>query len=284
VGRARPLRSLTIALALILVIVVFLVVGPLIPNGFGYDARAYWGFPRDPIYAGPGPANGYGIYRYSPAFIPIMELFTLVPWPAFAVGWVGVAALVYWWLAGPSWLPLLAFPPFLFEMYLGNIHMLLAAAIVLGFRWPAAWAFVILTKVTPGIGLLWFAVRREWRSLTIALAATLLIAAVGVVLAPDAWAEWIRSLQQTQASVGDNVILIPLWVRVVAAAALVTWGGLTDRRWTVVVGAMLALPTLWNHSLAMLVGVVALRRRMPEVLPSLVPLPTLTLRRSAATS
>ena len=42
-------------------------------------------------------------------------------------------------------------------------------AIVLGFRWPFTWAFVLLTKVTPGVGLLWFAVRREWRSLAIAL-------------------------------------------------------------------------------------------------------------------
>ena len=28
-------------------------------------------------------------------------------------------------------------------------------------RWPAAWAFVLLTKMTPGIGLLWFAFRRD---------------------------------------------------------------------------------------------------------------------------
>ncbi len=55
---------------------------------------------------------------------------------------------------------------------MGNVHMLLALAIVLGFRWPATWSFVLLTKVTPGIGLLWFAVRREWRSLAIALGAT----------------------------------------------------------------------------------------------------------------
>ena len=50
------------------------------------------------------------------------------------------------------------------ELAGGNISLLLAVAIVVGFRWPAAWAFVLLTKVTPGIGLLWFVVRREWRS------------------------------------------------------------------------------------------------------------------------
>ena len=51
----------------------------------------------------------------------------------------------------------------------------IAAAIVIGFRWPAAWSLVLLTKITPGIGLLWFAVRREWRSLAIALGAVIMI-------------------------------------------------------------------------------------------------------------
>ena len=60
----------------------------------------------------------------------------------------------------------------------GNVSLLLAVAIVVGFRWPAAWALVLLTKITPGIGLLWFAVRREWRHLAIALGATAAIVAV----------------------------------------------------------------------------------------------------------
>ena len=177
-------RSLLIAFAVILVALVFLVVGPSIPNGFNFDGRAYWGFPRDPIYAGPGTANGYGIYRYSPIFVPIMTAFTLLSWQLFAVAWVAFLFAVYVWMVGPDWLVLLAFPPVIFEIYMGNVHLLLAAAIVLGFRYPAAWSFVLLTKVTPGIGLLWFAVRREWRSLAIATGVTAAIAAVGFVLAP----------------------------------------------------------------------------------------------------
>ncbi len=43
-----------------------------------------------------------------------------------------------------------------------------------------------------------------------------------------------------------------------------TWGARTDRRWTVVVATTLALPTLWFHGLAMLVGVVALHHGQPE--------------------
>jgi Glycosyltransferase family 87 len=256
--------GLCVAFALFMVWIVFFVVGPTIPNSFGFDARAYWGFPRDPIYAGPGTANGYTIYRYSPVFIPIMQLFTLIPWPVFALLWAGFLFAVYLWMSGRNWLPLLAFPPILFELSMGNIHLLLAAAVVLGFRWPAAWSFVLLTKVTPGIGLLWFAVRREWRSLAIALGVTLAIVAVGVVVAPAAWADWVRSLRDTAPSVGENIVAIPLLFRLVASAGLVVFGALTNRRWTVVVASTLALPTLWSHSFAMLVGIVALRRGMPE--------------------
>ena len=42
-------------------------------------------------------------------------------------------------------------------------------------RHPAAWAFPLLTKVTTGVGVLWFAFRRDWRSLGIAIGATAVI-------------------------------------------------------------------------------------------------------------
>jgi hypothetical protein len=204
------------------------------------------------------------LYRYSPAFVPLMTLFTILPWPVFVGCWIAFLALVYVWLVGPWWLPLLAFAPFLIELRMANVHLLLAAAIVLGFRWPATWAVVLLTKVTPGIGLLWFAVRREWRSLGIALGATAAIVAVSFVLAPKHWMDWFVSLARTTQDDPPLAIHVPLLWRSVAAAALVIWGARTDRRWTVVVAATISLPTLWVHGLAMLAGVIALRRGLPE--------------------
>ena len=47
---------------------------------------------------------------------------------------------------------------------------------------------------TAGIGLLWFAVRREWRPLGIALGTTLAISAVSFVLAPGLWTSWFDLL------------------------------------------------------------------------------------------
>ena len=78
----------------------------------------------------------------------------------------------------PAFPGLLAFPPVALNLVDGNIHLFLAVAIALGFRYPALWSVVLLTKVTPGVGLLWFAVRREWRSLRIALGVTGAIVAV----------------------------------------------------------------------------------------------------------
>ena len=39
------------------------------------------------------------------------------------------------------------------EISLGNIHIFLALVTVFGLRWPWLWSFVLLTKVTPGVGL-----------------------------------------------------------------------------------------------------------------------------------
>ena len=51
---------------------------------------------------------------------------------------------------------------------------------------------------------------------------------------------------------------MPLWLRLPSAVALVTWGARTDRRWTVPVAAMLALPALWFGGASMLLAAVAL--------------------------
>ena len=267
--RTRPVDPVFVVRAVLSVIGLFMiwvVVSGLLadPHNLAYDARAYWGYPRDVLYAGNGDASGYTIYRYSPVFVPLMTLFTQLPWGVFAVAWVAITIVVYLWLAGPWWLALLAFPPFVMEMRMGNVHMLLALAIVLGFRWPATWSFVLLTKVTPGIGLLWFAVRREWRALAIALGVTAALVSVSVVLAPGLWVEWLHSLTETREPDVPLAAVVPLWPRLIAAALLITWGARTNRRWTVVVGATMSLPVLWFHGLAMLVGIVALQRGLPE--------------------
>ena len=97
--------------------------------------------------------------------------------------WTALLLAAAFFLTGPRLL-LLGLVLGAMEIAGGNISLLLTVAIVAGFRYPWTWAFVILTKITPGIGLLWFVVRREWRQLGIALGATAAIVAVGVVSVP----------------------------------------------------------------------------------------------------
>ena len=56
-----------------------------------------------------------------------------------------------------------------------------------------------------------------------------------------------------------SAIPVPLWLRLPAGALLVAWGASTDRRWTVPVAAMLALPAMWYGGLCMILAVLFLR-------------------------
>jgi len=75
--------------------------------------------------------------------------------------------------------------------------------------WPASAGRGVglrpLTKVTPGVGLVWFAVRREWRSLAIAATATAVVVAVSAAVAPGAWAGWIGVSRPTRVRAGPGL-------------------------------------------------------------------------------
>jgi hypothetical protein len=137
---------------------------------------------------------------------------------------------------------------------------------VIGFRWSATWALMFLTKITPGIGVLWFAARREWRAFATALGVTAAIVAVSYALNPAAWQEWIAILRSDlaggagQASLDTSgwYLAVPLLPRLVAAGALAVAAGLLDRRWLVPFVVVLALPVVWLNGLAVLAAVVPL--------------------------
>ena len=197
-------------------------------------------------------------YVYSPAFIQVMAPLTRLPWMLFMGIWTALLILAVRFLTGPR-LFALGVLLAIVELAGGNISLLLATAIVLGFRWPAVWSFVLLTKVTPGIGLLWFVVRREWRQLGIALGATALIVAASATIFPHAWLDWFNLLTGLVGRDGTwAAVPIPFVVRLPVAVAVVVWGARTDRRWTVPVAGMLALPALWYGGLTMLLAVIAL--------------------------
>jgi hypothetical protein len=212
---------------------------------FGYDVYAYWSVDLGHLYAQtPEALSGLGAFHYSPALAQVFALFHVLPWWIFLWAWTALLVATLVWLGGRWTLLLLAFPPLVLELYAGNINLLIAAAVALGFRYPAAWAFVLLTKVTPGVGVLWFAFRREWRNLAIALGVTLAIVLVSFVTVPALWGQWLTALFDL-GGLGEGAIPIPVVVRLPVAAAVVWWGARTDRRWAVPVAATIATPVLW---------------------------------------
>jgi hypothetical protein len=227
-----------------------------VPSILGFDAYATWSLDLSHPYA--GTYLDLGAFRYTPAYAQAFAWTGLLPWGLFLGGWLAaILAIIAWW--GRSWtVALIALPPVALELYHGNIHIFMVAAMVAGFRWPALWAFPLLAKVTPGIAVLWFAGRRAWRSLGIALGTTAAIVLVSVLLAPDLWRQFIEVnvLGLSWRSETPLPIDIPFAVRAPVAAALAYYGGLRNWRWTVPVAATIALPIIWWHGLSMLLGLI----------------------------
>lgn len=228
------------------------------------DTDMYWrSSSGGPMFGTVWGADAASRYVYPPPLAQVLQPLHELGWHAFVALWtVGIFLALWgstrWWslpvlgVSGAAALGLgfdhaLANP--LTFAFIGNIQSVIALAILLSFRWPAFWAFVLLTKIGPGIGLLWFAVRGEWRHLGIAVATTAVVAGISFVLAPGAWADFVR-FAATNVSTPPPVpvVPVPLLVRLVMSAALIVWGARTDRRWTVPIAAGWASLALYEWS------------------------------------
>ena len=241
-------------IAFVIVLVVFTIARP-VPAG---DAHAYWAVDLANPYTRPVATTD--AFTYPPPAALFFAVLGQLPFEVFQAGWTLLIGFALLWLTGPWALAFLVIPVVASDLYLGNIHVLLAAAIVGSLRRPALWAIPLLTKPTVGVGLLWFVARGEWRKLAVAIGVTGALAALAWVLAPGLWPMWIDYVLATGVSpdVGSAYwVPLPLLVRLPAAALLVIWGARTNRLWTLPTAAMLGLPVLWLVGLAMLAGAFA---------------------------
>jgi hypothetical protein len=227
------------------------------------DANAYWLTGHGPMYSADYQLWTRG-YSYPPPFALLLTPLTQLSWDAFRILWLGAVLVAYTWLLWGV-RPGLRLPLVLALMIWAsdNLYWALAVVAVIGFRYPAAWALPLLTKITPGVGVAWFAARFEWRSLAIALGTTAAIAAVSYILAPDAWATWIalmRGQDLANTSVTNFFIVLPsLPIRVALALVLVVVGARTDRRWTVPVAMLVAQPDISFAAFGLLAAIPRLR-------------------------
>jgi len=250
----------------------FLVQGP-VSHIAGADAFAYWSVDLANPYR--ARVGDFGAFTYSPPMASLASLAGLLPWRTFLPLWTALLLAVAVWLGGRRALLVLAFPPVAIELYYGNINLLIAVALVLGMTRPWTWAFVLLTKPTCGVGLVWFAARREWRQLAIALGVTLVAVMASAMLMPGLWRDWVALLMASaQHPPADTWLPIPIWIRLPAAGALVWWGARTDRPWTVPAAVTVALPVIWFAGLAILVAALRTQDRVAdERRSSVMPLP-----------
>ena len=137
------------------------------------------------------------------------------------------------------------------ELVNRNIFILLAASAVIGLRKPALFAFPVLTKITTGVGLIWFVARREWKRLFQGIGASVAIVAVAYVLDPAAWQAWVGFLLDNY---GTQDGAISFLLRCVAAAALVAVGARKQWPWLIAPAMVLAAPIFALPTLTILMA------------------------------
>ena len=258
---ARPLRDALIVVGLGRAAYYFFVQDIQPWTFVGVDARAYWQVDLAHPYLS-SSVGGVSSYLYSPAVAQVLAPFGALPFNVFFGIWLAVSLAILWWLIRPwPWaLPIFSLP-IIYELCVGNVNYLLAAAIVLGFRAPSLWAFPVLTKITLGVGALWFAVRREWHSLALVLGSIAVIVTISFVLSPTAWTDWIALLM----TYSNRNELLPL--RFAGAIVLVAIGALTGRRWLVPIAVWIAQPNVIINSWVILLATIRLREREPTGIP-----------------
>jgi hypothetical protein len=261
VGTGRPVVVRAIRDGLSIAGVLLLIVTFTTGGSPGYDFFAYWSVDPAHPYA---VKEGFGAFHYAPPLVWLVGPLKLVPWPLAYWLWFAMLFAVLVWLARDWSLAWLAFPPVSVELYHGNIHLLIAAALVLSMRWPVAYAFLVLSKVGPGVTAIWWVVRREWRHLAIGLGSAAIVVAISFAVSPSTWFAWVEHIS-SESNQAFNLIPVPLLIRLPIAAVVAVVAGLTNRAWLLPFAAVLALPLLWVHGLAILVAITPLRRARPPV-------------------
>jgi hypothetical protein len=206
------------------------------------DAAVYHAVDWPPSYE--GSTALISSYNYSPAFAFWVQPLQTMDFSAFRllITLANMAALAY--LVGPWGALLLVglqMPLVAQDLAVGNINLIVGALVVLALRYPALYAFPVLTKVTPAVGVVWHAARGEWRSVAIAGAVTLAIALPSLVLSPTSWVEWVQLLTANDRLVSD-LLVVPVWMRATVAIGLTFYAARTDRIWLVPIAAALVGP------------------------------------------
>jgi hypothetical protein len=232
----------------------------LVIAGIGYvvaneaaDARVMYEIGLASPYAGYRPSHPG--FPYSPLVAQLLQPLQALPWPVFHAIIVGGELAALAWLIGLPLAALLAFvqaPLLVDDLRVGNIQLMVTALVVIGFTRPPAWAGALLTKVSPGIGLLWFVERREWRRVALAIGTTAALALVSFTFAPQLWFDWFHLLTGSPLADAQHLAPLPFVARIAVGAAVVLVAAISDRAWLVPLGMAIATPEYGSQWLILL--------------------------------
>jgi hypothetical protein len=225
-----------------------------------YDFDFYW---HATNFSDLYPANWLDqtyAYVYPPVLAQVLYPLHLLPYAVVQMAWTTLCFASLWiclreWslvalLAGfvGVFLPANNLPgEWLGAALVGNMQFPIAAAIVLGMRLPGMFAVPILTKLTVGVGVLWFAFRREWRRFATAIGVTAVVVVVSALISPGAWLEWLRfSIDNYGGPSIPPIIGPPLPLRLIAAVVLVAFAARSGRAWLVPLACGIAVPGLYG--------------------------------------
>ena len=255
----------------------------------------------------------FGLFYYPPPFVLIALPLTLLPpeldaWIAsialtavflVAVAILPVSTRVRWWivlLGGLSW-------PLVYAIKLGQVGPILLLTFAIGWRWMAnprrlglATAVGTAIKLQPIVILAWAFVTGRRRAVVIGLAAFLVLAVAGTVLAgPTSWLDQLGLLIRLskpvstpnnvtpgrlafEAGFGDTTawaIQIGWWIAVGLVVLFVLWKGSNEASYLAVVTASQAIsPILWDHYALMLLLPTAWLLQRRVWIAALIPLAT----------
>ena len=130
---------------------------------------------------------------------------------------------------------------------------------------PYAFAVGAALKIAPALGIVYFLSARRWRDALTAAAAGVGVLAISLVLAPDAWRDFVALAKDAGAG-SSGLLPVPYWVRAAVGIGLAIVAG-RARPWlgecVLVLAITVANPSLFVTALSIPVAIVPLLRSKP---------------------
>jgi hypothetical protein len=238
------------------------------------DEHAYWLAGErlaagQPLYdPAADPTTPYA-YWYPPPLAQVLAPFTgfVTDW-AFTVAWTVLLLGCVFYLADRRLLvalAMIAFLPVAVELWYRNIHLVVAALVLLALRrTPLAWVAATALKVTPVIAMGYLVAARRYRDAALVATVGAAVLAVSIVVTPGAWSQFVDVAIIRGGSSGASLVAVPFPVRLAAALALAVAGGRIGGRrgeTLLVIGLVVGNPTLFVTALSLLALLVPIWSR-----------------------